>query len=38
MLMDFHFLNETLTSSFRSAVITLFLFLLNAIATIWVML
>jgi succinate dehydrogenase / fumarate reductase membrane anchor subunit len=35
MLMDFHFLNETLTSSFRSAVITLFLFLLNAIATIW---
>ena len=38
MLMDFHFLNETLTSSFRSAVITLFLFLLNAIATIWIML
>ena len=38
MLMDFHFLNETLTSSFRSAVITLFLFLLNAIATVWIML
>ena len=38
MMMDFHLLEESLSSSFRSAVITLFLFLLNAIATIWVML
>lgn len=38
MMMDFHLLEESLSSSFRSAVITLFLFLLNAIATIWIML
>jgi succinate dehydrogenase / fumarate reductase cytochrome b subunit len=38
MLMDFHFLEETLSSSFRSAVFTLLLFLLNAVLTISVML
>ena len=38
MMMDFHLLEESLSSSFRSAVITLFLFLLNAVATIWIML
>jgi len=38
MLMDFHFLEETLSSSYRSAVFTLLLFLLNAVLTISVML
>ena len=38
MMMDFHLLEESLSSSFRSAVITLFLFLLNAVATVWIML
>ena len=38
MMMDFHLLKESLSSSFRSAVITLFLFLLNAVATVWIML
>ena len=38
MLMDFHFLEETLSTSFRSAVFTLLLFLLNAVLTISVML
>jgi hypothetical protein len=37
-MIDFHLLEETLSSSFRSAVITLLLFLLNAVATIWIML
>ena len=38
LLIDFHLLAENLTSSFRSAVITLLLFLFNAIATVWIML
>jgi succinate dehydrogenase / fumarate reductase cytochrome b subunit len=38
LMIDFHLLEETLSSSFRSAVITLLLFLLNAVATIWIML
>ena len=38
LMIDFHLLAESLSSSFRSAVITLLLFLLNAIATIWIML
>jgi succinate dehydrogenase / fumarate reductase cytochrome b subunit len=38
LMIDFHLLTESLSSSFRSAVITLLLFLLNAIATIWIML
>ena len=38
MMMDFHLLEESLSSSFRSAVITLFLFLLNTVATFWIML
>ena len=38
MMMDFHLLEESLSSSFRSAVITLFIFLLNAVATVWIML
>ena len=38
LLIDFHLLAENLSSSFRSAVITLLLFLFNAIATIWIML
>ena len=38
MMMDFHLLEESLSSSFRSAVIILFLFLLNAVATVWIML
>lgn len=38
LMIDFHLLTESLSSSFRSAVITLLLFLFNAIATIWIML
>ena len=38
LLIDFHLLAENLSSSFSSAVITLLLFLFNAIATIWIML
>ena len=38
MLMDFHFLEESLSTSFRSAIFTLLVFLLNAILTILVML
>jgi succinate dehydrogenase / fumarate reductase, cytochrome b subunit len=38
MLMDFHFLEESLSTSFRSAVLTLLVFILNAILTILVML
>ena len=38
MLMDFHILEESLSTSFRSAIFTLLVFLLNAILTILVML
>ena len=38
MVMDFHFLEESLSTSFRSAIFTLLVFLLNAILTILVML
>jgi succinate dehydrogenase / fumarate reductase cytochrome b subunit len=38
MLMDFHFLEESLSTSFRSAIFTLLVFFLNAILTILVML
>ena len=38
ILMDFHILNESLSSSYKSAVITLALFAVNALLTIWVML
>jgi len=38
MLMDFHILNESLSSSYRSAVTTLVLFAINALLTLWVML
>ena len=38
ILMDFHILNETLSSSHNSAVITLVLFVINTLLTLWVML
>ena len=38
ILMDFHILNESLSSSYKSAVTTLILFAVNAILTLWVML
>jgi len=38
ILMDFHILNETLSSSQKSAVITLVLFVINTLLTLWVML
>ena len=38
MLMDFHILNESLSSSYKSAVATLVLFAINALLTLWVML
>ena len=38
ILMDFHILNETLSSSHKSAVITLVLFVINTLLTLWVML
>ena len=37
MLMDFYILNESLSSSLKSAVITLILFVVNALLTLWVM-
>mgnify|MGYP001497489840 FL=1 len=37
MLMDFHILNESLSSSFKSAVVTLILFVVNTLLTFWVM-
>jgi succinate dehydrogenase / fumarate reductase cytochrome b subunit len=37
ILMDFHILNESLNSSYNSAVITLVLFAVNALLTLWVM-
>jgi succinate dehydrogenase / fumarate reductase cytochrome b subunit len=37
MLMDFHILNESLSSSFKSAVFTLILFVVNTLLTFWVM-
>ena len=37
MLMDFHILNESLSSSFKSAVLTLILFVVNTLLTFWVM-
>ena len=37
MLMDFHILNHSLSSSFKSAVVTLILFIVNALLTFWVM-
>jgi len=37
MLMDFHILNESLSLSFKSAVVTLILFVINALLTFWVM-
>ena len=37
MLMDFHILNQSLSSSFKSAVVTLILFIVNALLTFWVM-
>ena len=37
MLMDFHILNESLSSSFKSAVVTLILFVVNGLLTFWVM-
>jgi succinate dehydrogenase / fumarate reductase cytochrome b subunit len=38
ILMDFHILNETLSSSQKSAVTTLVLFAVNTLLTLWVML
>ena len=38
ILMDFHILNESLSSSYKSSVITLVLFAVNALLTLWVML
>lgn len=38
ILMDFHIISENLSSSFKSAVIALALFVLNALITIWIML
>ena len=37
MLMDFHILNESLSSSFKSAVVTLIFFVVNALLTFWIM-
>ena len=37
MLMDFQILNHSLSSSFKSAVVTLILFIVNALLTFWVM-
>jgi succinate dehydrogenase / fumarate reductase cytochrome b subunit len=37
MLMDFHILNESLSSSFKSSVVTLILFVVNTLLTFWVM-
>ena len=38
MLMDFHIISESLSSSYKSAVVTMVLFVLNALLTIWFML
>ncbi|SVB43375.1 uncharacterized protein METZ01_LOCUS196229 [marine metagenome] len=38
MLLDFHFIGETLSSSNISAVITLVLFFINALVSIWLVL
>ena len=38
MLMDFHIISESLSSSYKSAVVTLVLFVINALLTIWIML
>ena len=38
ILMDFHILNESLSSSYKSSVITLVLFVVNALLTLLVML
>ena len=38
ILMDFHILNETLSSSYKSAVTTIVLFAVNTLLTLWVML
>jgi len=38
MLMDFHLLEESLSVSHKSAVLTIFLFGINAMVTAWVML
>tara|TARA_B100001939_G_scaffold330172_1_gene327083 strand:- start:366 stop:749 length:384 start_codon:yes stop_codon:yes gene_type:complete len=38
MLIDFHIISETLSSSYKSAVVTVALFVLNALLTIWIML
>lgn len=38
ILMDFHIISENLSSSYKSAVVTLALFVLNALLTIWIML
>ncbi|MDA9212679.1 succinate dehydrogenase, cytochrome b556 subunit [Gammaproteobacteria bacterium] len=35
MLMDFHLISESLASSQRSSVITLILFLIDALLTVW---
>ena len=37
MLMDFHLLEESLSVSHKSAVLTIFLFGINAMVTVWVM-
>jgi succinate dehydrogenase / fumarate reductase cytochrome b subunit len=37
MLMDFHIISESLSSSYKSAIVTLVLFVLNALLTIWIM-
>ena len=38
IIMDFHILNESLSSSYKSAVTTLVLYTVNALLTLWVML
>ena len=38
MLMDFHLLEESLSVSHKSAVLTIFVFVINAMVTAWVML
>ena len=37
MLMDFHLLEESLSVSHKSAILTIFLFGINAVVTAWVM-
>ena len=38
MLMDFHLLKESLSVSHKSALLTIFVFVINAMVTAWVML